>query len=94
MANELTTVQRATIDDDTAHALPAGAYSAVSSDTDVATVAAIGGYLFVVAHAEGTATLTATRLSDGATSNDLEVTVLPAPGAGTFTIQFGAVSHQ
>lgn len=91
MANELTTAQKATIDDDTHHALPAGSYSAVSDDTDVATVAAIGGYLFVVAQGVGTATITATRGADQATG-ELEVTVNPVPAPGTFTLLLGAIS--
>lgn len=89
---DLLTTQKATIDDDTAHALQGGSFGAVSSDPAIASVANIGGYLYVVAHSAGTVTLTATRNADGATAT-LDVSVA-APEVGTFVIQLGAISNQ
>ena len=91
MANELNTLQKGTIDDDTSHALPGGGYVCTSDDTTVATTAIIGGYWFCVAQAEGTAGIHAVRSSDGATG-DFTVTVTAAPAPGTFVIVLGALS--
>lgn len=94
MANEITTAEKATIDDDTHHALPDAQYSVTSSDETVATIQEIGGYWYVVAQGEGTTTIDAVRLSDNATgSMDVTVVAQPDPEApGTFTILLGAIS--
>lgn len=94
MANELTTAEKATLDDETHHAFQVAAgYTFTSSDESVATVADIDGYWYVIAQSEGTATIDG-EASDGSTGS-LEVTVIaePDPNApGTFTILLGAIS--
>lgn len=66
-----------------------GSFSAVSSDPTVAQIVqGTGGVLAVAGRATGTATITATRNSDGATAS-VDVTV-EAVGPGEFTIHLGA----
>jgi uncharacterized protein YjdB len=82
----LSTIQQAKLlDGNNAQLLPA-AYSAYSSDHAVATIAIVVGALTVVAQGAGSATITATRVADGATAT-LVVDVAAAAG---FTIQLGA----
>lgn len=88
---DLSILNKATIDTEDNLALPGGPYTVVSSDPSVALAQTIGGYWYCVAQAEGTTTLTATRLADGAVGT-LEVNVIAEPGAGTFVIQLGATS--
>lgn len=91
MANTLTTLEKATVDDDTDHALNVGSYSVVSSDPAVASVNTNeSGYWFCYGNTAGTATLTATRNADGETAT-VEVTV-EAPALPGFEIHLGAHS--
>ena len=86
----LTTIQQARIlDGNGAQLLPA-TYSASSSDTTVATIATVAGVLTVLGQAAGSATITATRLTDGATAS-VAVDVVAAAG---FTIQLAAPTNR
>lgn len=90
MANALTTLEYAQLQDGTGAGLYPGSYSATSSDPAVASIGqagAGGGAIIAVSGiGAGTATITATRNVDGATAT-LEVTVT---GVGpVFTIQLG-----
>lgn len=88
MANTLTTLEKATIDDGTDHALAAGSFAATSSDPAVASVASSGGFWYCLGQSAGTATITATRNADGATAT-VDVTVTTGSG---FTIHLGTPS--
>lgn len=93
MANELTSLELAPIQDGNGANLWPGAYSATSSDPLVASIGQVGlgggAYIVVNGLSAGTATITATRNVDGATAT-LDVTVTSAGAA--FTIQLGTPS--
>ncbi len=86
MANTLTTLEYAVVQDGNGVNLAAGAYSVVSSDPSVASIG-VGpnSSPAVLGQTAGTATITATRNTDGATAT-LTATVT---AAGGFTIQLG-----
>jgi hypothetical protein len=91
MANTLTTAQKALIllADDSPVTDPA--FHVVSSDTAVCTAGDGGAFrIAAIAQGAGVATLTATRLSDGAVAS-LDVTVSEVT-PGSFEIHLGAPS--
>jgi len=89
MANTLTTLEQAPIQDGNGVNLFPSAYSVTSSDPTVAAVVTVGvgggAYVAVNGLSAGTTTITATRNVDGATAS-LTATVTAAVG---FTIQLG-----
>lgn len=89
MANTLTTLEQAPVQDGNGVNLFAGGYSVTSSDPTVAAVVGVGvgagAYWAVNGLSVGTTTVTATRNVDGATAT---LTATVTAGAG-FTIQLG-----
>jgi hypothetical protein len=70
-----------------------GPFSAVSSDTAVATIGqGTAGVLAAVGQAAGEFDYTVTRLSDGATGtgHGTVTAVNPGPGPGTFVVRLGS----